>query len=155
LRKITICSFIWFELSANNAAGKIWEMTLLQIAIMAIISFTVTLYLSWRGDDDAVYQLQGRKPTQQQAAAHGRFVISKTLTTVSCGCSAAILINNLFGLSLSENGKLFIISVCIVFIYLAIGEAQNAIRRVRGRPEHPIIDIDAIRKMLGLGRDKE
>ena len=135
-------------------------MTFLQIVIFAAISFLVTMWLSWRGDDDILRRAEGRGSTRQEANARSRFVISKTLTTVSCGCAIAVLINNVFvnnvfGLSLSENGKLFIIMVCMGFFFFVISECQNAIRRTQNREARPAIDLTALRDKFGMGRRKD
>jgi hypothetical protein len=128
------------------------------ILLTFAISFGFTIYFSFIGDDDVVYQFMGRNPTPKEGLARVRFVFAKACAS----CSGGIVMATLLGLYLrkeflvqfSENGVVCLAMACILVSSLLIGTVQNGIRRQQGRRERPVLDIALWKYTLGrwIGR---
>jgi hypothetical protein len=117
-----------------------------------------TIFLSYKGDDDVVYQYFDRKPTGREALIRIRWVMLKFITSIQGGALLAVLLGfpliRHFHIAFSkhEAGVLGIVCVCIVG--LAIGILQNGIRRLCGRPNRPPLDLTILQKNLRQRRGK-
>ncbi len=112
--------------------------------IAATALLAATIFCSYLGDDDIVYQYLYRKPTSNEGLRRIRWVLLKTFASIYGGfvVAAVILWLLLQCCSLRLAGYAFdlVVFACIALMAVLIGVIQNVIRRMRGRPTRPLID---------------
>jgi hypothetical protein len=126
--------------------------------IVSVCLLGLTIFCSYIGDDDVVYQFLDRKPTPREAIVRIRWVILKTLTSIYGGFVLAAAVKKFLmgccSIKLSENPAALIVFACITLVSLLIGILQNLIRHLRGRPARPLIDGAVWRRSLGSQRGR-
>jgi hypothetical protein len=113
----------------------------------------LTMVSSYVGDDDVAYAFLNRKPTSQEALARIRFVFLKMFASISCGAVFAVtfvkpLLARMGIAHVSKGEAVGLAFLCIIMCGLLIGIAQNISRRMRGRPQRPIVDVRLIQHNL-------
>lgn len=124
-----------------------------------VVLLALTLFCSYKGDDDVVYQFFDRKPTGREALIRIRWVMLKLTTALygaallAVGLDLALIRQFHIVLSKDEAGLLGI--VCAAVIGLVIGVLQNGIRRLCGRPSRPPLDVAIFKKNFRQWRGSE
>jgi hypothetical protein len=112
--------------------------------ITFVILLAATVYCSYVGDDDVVYQYLHRQPTPDEGLRRIRWVLLRTFTSISGGAVLAALVLQLLigccSIRFSGYPLDLLLFACIAVVSVLIGILSNGIRRVRGRPTRPLID---------------
>jgi len=112
----------------------------------------VTAFCSYIGDDDVVYHLLDRTPTPRESLIRVRWVMLKGIASICGGSvlavSAVESIRIVYPLNMSGNQAVLLALLCTGLVSLLIGVLQNEIRRLRGRPSRPLIDLVILRHNL-------
>jgi 4-hydroxybenzoate polyprenyltransferase len=120
--------------------------------ILFVCLLALTAFCSYIGDDDVVYQFVDRKPTPREGLIRIRWVLLKTFTSLYGGVVLATaltsVLGNFFPISLSKNQAALVALACVVIAGLLIGVLQNQIRRLRGRPTRPLVDLSILKRNL-------
>jgi hypothetical protein len=129
-------------------------MSKLEKAIVLVVCLLpLTLFCSYIGDDDVIYQFLYRKPTPHESLARLRWVILKIMTSIYGGfvLSAAVrkFLAACFSVSLTDFAHAQVVLACIGVVALFIGLLQNAIRYASDRPLRPVIDPIVWRRSRG------
>ena len=120
-------------------------MNLAALEVFALITFLLTMYSSWIGDDDVVYACMHRKPTNHEGLRRMRYVLVKGFASMSCGGYFA----SVFGEyilkptvmpQISHDQAVLIILIFMGITGLLIGVIQNVIRQYQGRQLRPPFD---------------
>ncbi len=141
------------ESAPFSASPLIWmrEMFSNKVIIIFVTSLILTLIFSWKGDDDVAYLFFAKKPTGTEAIRRIRFVLSKSLASVTGGALTSVIlvkyiITKVFNNIIMSNNKILLLIILSIFIFSAlIGLIQNVIRLVRGRSTRPIVDFSILK----------
>lgn len=122
------------------------------IAVFACL-FSLTVYFSYIGDDDVVYQYLRRKPTPKEGVRRTRWVLLKAFTSIYGGLVLAAAVQKLLlqccSIALRGNPSALTAFACMILVGLLIGVLQNGIRRLRNRPTRPLLDPIVWRRSFG------
>ena len=114
------------------------------------ILLALTIFLSFKGDDDVVYQCFDRKPTGREALIRIRWVLLKAVTSIYGGVVLAAVLGlaliRHFQITFSKHEAVLFWLGCVCVVSVAIGVLQNGIRRLCGRPSRPPLDMAILRK---------
>jgi hypothetical protein len=112
----------------------------------------LTLFRSYRGDDDVVYRFIDRKPTPQEGLVRIRWVLLKAFASFYGGLILTLVVVYIarlfYPIHLTRSQTPFLSLACIVLVSLAISLLQNEIRRLCGRQKRPIVDWSILRRNL-------
>jgi uncharacterized Tic20 family protein len=125
---------------------------LFTIPLIFVVFFGWTLWCSYKGYDDVIYQYKGRKPSNNEGITRIYFVIIKSVAVIFGGCILVTFIYIIFYITLNIKlnyiMKWFFIFTSMLLMSIFIGLVQNKIRSVQGREKRPPLDIDLIKYNL-------
>jgi len=122
--------------------------------ITAVCLLMLTVYCSYIGDDDVVYDYLYRRPTPNEGLRRIRWVLLRTFASmyggfVLAGTILKFLIQFCSIRVVGQDTKVLLAFACIALANILIGILSNGMRRLRGRPTRPLIDPIVWRRSRG------